>query len=358
MALPRRAQTWLTALTLLTCQANAGLRLDVGSPEVVADRTAEQFTEVFIVNDGPAIQVASLDFAIQIGDGQGTTPGISSVNLVGGTAFDGNYSGPFLFAGNQPQSQYHVVMKAGSGAGTGPWLPSGRSRLATVGIVTAGAGPGTFVLRFSGTAFGDTDFVPDVADLTLQTRLGTSAENGVLTVKPPSPTAARLAYFKAVSVGNGAVQLAWGTLVENNLLGFRVDRSTAGGSWTRLTAQVIPATSWNGRPQSYGLADAGAGASSDLTYRLVEINLSGRDNVLAVATVTAATLASVERSATGLSLHVRGVPNSTVVVESATAVAGPWNEVTRLPLAGNGAATLALGVEATEGARFYRVFVE
>jgi hypothetical protein len=182
-------------------------------------------------------------------------------------------------------------------------------------------------------------------------------EDYLITVTSP-PTAARLAYFRVASTGNGAVQLAWGTLVENNVLGFRVDRSTADGGWTRLTAQMIPATGWNGRPQTYGLADADAPAITGLTYRLLETDLSGQEHVLALATVEAGLATGIVRTGSGLSLSLRGVPKTSVAVETAEAVEGPWTRVQTLTLDGSGAGTVNLGRDVSETARFYRLLSE
>ena len=55
------------------------------------------------------------------------------------------------------------------------------------------------------------------------------------TISLPSPTAARLAYFRAVAPGPGGVDLTWGTLVEVQTLGFRVERAVADGCWERVT---------------------------------------------------------------------------------------------------------------------------
>jgi hypothetical protein len=173
-----------------------------------------------------------------------------------------------------------------------------------------------------------------------------------------TPTAARLAHFRALTAGEGVVQVVWGTLVENGVLGFRVDRSTADGGWERLTAQMIPATGGNGRPQSYGLVDDRAPAAAGLLYRLVEVDLSGREQVLAVATVEAGVSASVARTATGLSLNLRGAPNASVTVQTAVAVEGPWTTLQAVTLDGAGAAVLNLGLDYSGSARFYRVVSE
>lgn len=173
---------------------------------------------------------------------------------------------------------------------------------------------------------------------------------------PPTPTAARLAYFKATSFGG--VQLTWGTLVESNLLGFRVDRSTAHGGWQRVTNQLIPATGWNGRPQTYSFVDAQAAWIADLKYRLVEVNLSGKEGVLAVASLEDGMTAGIVRTKEGLSLNLRGTPNANVTVESAATVNGPWMRVLTHTLDVEGTAVVNLGLNHSEAVRFYRALGE
>jgi hypothetical protein len=182
-------------------------------------------------------------------------------------------------------------------------------------------------------------------------------EDYLITVNSP-PTAARLAYFSANSDGNGAVQLTWGTLVENNVLGFRVDRTTADGGWTRITPQLIPATGWNGRPRTYSLTDTSAPAQCDLTYRLVETDLSGRESILALADVETGMTIGIRRAESGLILSLRGTLNARVTVETAEAVEGPWARVLSLTLDGSGAGTVNLDRDANETTRFYRVLSE
>jgi hypothetical protein len=177
-------------------------------------------------------------------------------------------------------------------------------------------------------------------------------------LKEPSPTAARLAYFRATEAGAGQVALSWGTLVEVGTLGFHVERARSDGGWERVTGQLIAATGWDQRPQKYAATDSAPTGVIGAKYRLLEVDLRGQESVLAEATASAAARASAERTATGLSLQLRGGPNGTVVVELATAVTGPWTEVVRVPLDDKGTATLTLGAESAEGAGFYRVFSE
>ncbi|MBK9138508.1 MAG: hypothetical protein IPM17_07070 [Verrucomicrobia bacterium] len=178
-------------------------------------------------------------------------------------------------------------------------------------------------------------------------------EDYVVTTKTPPPTAARLAYFKAVRAGEGLVQVTWGTLVENGVLGFRVERSTADGGWQRLTAQMIPATGWDGRPQSYGLTDASAPAEAGVLYRLLETDLSGRERCWPVAAVEAGMTTGIARTETGLEPE-RGAPNASVTVQTAkrsrTVDGGADGDA-----GWRGAAVLNLGVDVNGPARFYRV---
>ena len=80
---------------------------------------------------------------------------------------------------------------------------------------------------------------------------------------------------------------------------------------------------------------------------------------MAEADVAPALTAAVRQTQMGrLNLEVRGVPHSTVVVESSVAVTGPWSEIARAPLNAAGVATTALAASSAESVRFYRVFAE
>ncbi|MBK9138743.1 MAG: isopeptide-forming domain-containing fimbrial protein [Verrucomicrobia bacterium] len=172
------------------------------------------------------------------------------------------------------------------------------------------------------------------------------------------PTAARLAYFRALVAGGGNVRLAWGTLVESGVLGFRVDRSTADGGWQRITPQIIPATGWDGRPQRYGLTDTPAGLDEGLRYRLVEVGTSGDERVVAIASVETGVSLAIARAGAGTVLIVRGEPQATVVLQSAPAVEGPWSAAQSVTLDAAGRAEIWLGTDAASAARFYRVLSE
>jgi hypothetical protein len=176
--------------------------------------------------------------------------------------------------------------------------------------------------------------------------------------KRPPPTAVILAYFNAVWAGEGTVDLAWGTGVEYDVLGFFVDRRAEDESWARVTGQLLPATGANQQPQSYRATDANAPAAAGLKYRLVGVNLSGQEHVLAEATVRASAAIRAVRTSTGVRLEVRGEPNATVAVEAAPSVTGPWTDVQTLALDGRGASTLWVGADGQASVRFYRVMCE
>lgn len=154
------------------------------------------------------------------------------------------------------------------------------------------------------------------------------------------------------------MQLTWGTLVEVDVLGFKVDRSTANGGWERITPRVIAATGWNQRPPTYALVDSNAPTTPALAYRLVGIDLRGQEDVLAEALVQPGLAITIARITDGLSLHLSGAPNTGVTVETAATVTGPWAPVQTLTLDGTGAARVILGQNDREPVRFYRVLAE
>jgi hypothetical protein len=177
-------------------------------------------------------------------------------------------------------------------------------------------------------------------------------------VTTSTPTGARLAYFNALAAGAGGVQLGWGTLVENGVLGFHVNRATADGGWQRVTAEMIVATGWDGRPQNYGVVDRIAPALPGVGYQLVGVDPIGQEFVLAEAAVQAGMTAGISATSDGLSLTLRGAPNAQVSVEMAAAVTGPWAVIQTITLDGNGTATLNLGRDYHAAAQFYRVLTE
>ncbi len=173
-----------------------------------------------------------------------------------------------------------------------------------------------------------------------------------------SPTAATLAYFRARVTGPETVSVQWGTLVEFDVLGFRVERATGSAAWQRATEGVVPATGSNLQPQTYVVQDGGPGAVPGSRYRLIELDLAGQPRVVAETIAEAALATGVKQDAHGLSIEVRGNALGRVVVETSVEAGGPWSavEVLRLDAAGSG--IIRLQANSSEPARFYRVSTE
>ncbi|MCZ7638108.1 MAG: SpaA isopeptide-forming pilin-related protein [Verrucomicrobia bacterium] len=172
--------------------------------------------------------------------------------------------------------------------------------------------------------------------------------------EPAPPTAALLARFEA-TWGAGTVVLSWDTLVEIETLGFYVERSTTGYAWERVGTELVPATGQNRLPQSYRYTDTAAPEHPELRYRLVEVELNGRRQVLAETAASVRLTAALVLTPAGWRLAVSGVPSATVRVETATAVNGPWVPIQTLTLDPRGRGRVNLGAPGFEAARFFRL---
>ena len=147
----------VVALDFLTPRVAMGaLSVDVGTYTLTGDSATPQTIYLSVNNSGSPITVGALNFYIQLGDGTGTTPYISSVDLLTGTIFASNNSGQSADSGNLPQNQFYGVLKASGPVGSGPVIPTGLSQLATISFVTTGTPSGTFSL-----SFGSTDYFTD-----------------------------------------------------------------------------------------------------------------------------------------------------------------------------------------------------
>jgi len=224
-------------------------------------------------------------------------------------------------------------------------------------------GEGTWTVN---TTTGEITFTPETGftgdptpiSYTVKDSAGLVSNQATVTITYGSPTAARLAYFHALSTEDGAVQLTWGTLAEAGILGFKVDRSTANGGWERITSQLIEATGSDQRPQSYRLVDERAPALSGVTYRLLEIDQHGKEVVLAEATVQAGMTAGLAVQGDRLSLNLRGKPGDTVTVETAPTVIGPWTRWETVTLNEKGVGKLDRAFDTKAPFSFYRILSE
>jgi hypothetical protein len=171
--------------------------LVVGENYVIGDSQNPQDIYLNVYNSGSQIAVGSLNFVIQLGDGTGTTPSISNVDLKTGTIFSSGLQGAQPGTGEQI-GFYGVVTSPAVD------IPQGWSRLATISFVTAGTASGRFDLSLS--ALDDQGQRVGTDYFTEQyTPVGLTFSPGYLNVTPvPEPVRAALPLF------GGFVALAGG----------------------------------------------------------------------------------------------------------------------------------------------------
>ncbi|MGI5869738.1 MAG: DUF2341 domain-containing protein [Kiritimatiellia bacterium] len=98
-----------------------------------------------------------------------------------------------------------------------------------------------------------------------------------------NPTLSVITSFRAFAE-DGTVFVEWETAAEYDTIGYWVDR-LEGGVWTRLNPEAPVWSEMNGHPTLYTLADPGAEAGGCYTWRVVEIEGSGRENLYGPYTV-------------------------------------------------------------------------
>jgi hypothetical protein len=147
-------------------------------------------------------------------------------------------------------------------------------------------------------------------------------------------------------------------LVENNVIGFHVDRWAGGAGWIQITARPVPAVGGTQRPHNYTLVDDGAPVQADLSYRLVEVTSSGRKNVLGEVTAQRVIMITLSVASSWVWLDLSGAPRANVVVETASSVVGPWMPLRTISLdqKGRGEVNVERNQDAT--AQFYRAIIE
>ena len=77
---------------------------------------------------------------------------------------------------------------------------------------------------------------------------------------------------------NGQVVIRWETSSEENTVGFFVERWD-GSAWVRVNGQIVYASGQDGMGASYALVDAGASVDEVYSYRLVEVETGGSEEV-------------------------------------------------------------------------------
>ena len=159
------------------------------------------------------------------------------------------------------------------------------------------AAPGTYVLRVDApdgyafsplrasgsTAETDSDFGTKTPYSALQT---VASGNYVLSLDAGlyyAPTLSVITSFRAFSEG-GAVFVAWETAAEYDTVGYWIDR-LENGVWVRLNPEEPVWAEMTGRPAAYTLPDPGAAPGGTYTWRIVEIEGGGAENVYGPYTV-------------------------------------------------------------------------
>lgn len=178
-------QALIGALALAASSSHAVLFIDAGTHTLNPNSGSTQFIELFISNSGSAVRVGALDLFLQLADGSEATPAIVSGDLLTGTIFSANNSGTQSDT-SIPQSAFFGVSKAGGAIGSGPLIPAGLSRIATIGIDTLGATSGSWEIRMETTLLGDSGYFEDSS---LADRVPIQFVNGTLnlgTVPEPS----------------------------------------------------------------------------------------------------------------------------------------------------------------------------
>lgn len=171
----------------------------------------------------------------------------------------------------------------------------------------------------------------------------------------PTPTFVRLNYLGAQREATGWVAVNWQTGVEYNLLGFHLERQDAGGEWTRLNSELVPAMGSTNQPKWYRFEDLAAPLDPGLNYRLVCVDREGVTAVAGATPLQPGLTAELQVRGGDLDLAVRGSAGALVVVETSEhAVQGSWTSFQELRLDPQGVGFVRVG-PALDGVRFYRV---
>jgi autotransporter-associated beta strand protein len=283
----------------------------------------------------------------------GASPGIlnsGSVVFESGSTFAVEIEGAVAGAGNPPGTGYDQLNVSGTVTLNGATLALSGSYVPAPGetfmIIQNDGNHTDPVTGTPGTFAGLTEGAT-ITFNTVSLRISYAGGDGndVTLRRETPPTAATLAYFRATAVAPNQVRLNWGMLVEVRTLGFQVDRRASEGGWERVTPGIIPSAGSDQRPHTYEWVDAFAPGMDQLTYRLVDVDWSGRATVIAEAAVTPAVSAAMSRSESGLTLTFHGQPGTVILVETATAVTGPWTLLSEVT---NPTGTLSLALPPPE----------
>ena len=124
----------------------------------IQPNSADQLVKIYVSDliSAAVEDLEAADVSVQIGNGNGTAPTITSVDLITGTIFASNNSGQFPAAsGNGPQVNYESILNSAPGA-----YVNANGLLATIHISTLGVSSGSFKLSLGAgaTQLGPSDF--------------------------------------------------------------------------------------------------------------------------------------------------------------------------------------------------------
>lgn len=171
------------------------------------------------------------------------------------------------------------------------------------------------------------------------------------------PTAIVLASLQGY-LEDGRVVVEWQTLTEDGTSGFDVERfDLAMHGWIRVNEAFVPALNHE-LGGLYRVVDRSAPATSVHSYRLVELEDSGRQIVYGPFEVRIQPVASFDGAAVRggrLQLKFRGQALLHYRIETATdLVRGPWTKVGETGSDGDGRLQYSLPVDDSETVRFFR----
>ncbi len=215
----------------------------------------------------------------------------------------------------------------------------------------------------SGTATGTTSWSvsgivlqPGVNVLTVSARDDAgNVGNDTLTVTYQLPTAVTLTAFTATATAADRATLTWQTGVAVDILGFHVDQADARGNWTRLTTNLVVAEDVM-LPRLYTTDVQLPQPAGSERYRLIAVDLRGRERVLAETQAVASLRVSVRRGPDDLVLLIQGAPGTTVILESISVdFPGAWEPLAFRSLDSTGSAEICVPISFGDAGRLYRL---
>jgi hypothetical protein len=120
---------------------------------------------------------------------------------------------------------------------------------------------------------------------------------------------------------------------------------------------MVPAQGQNG-PHAYSLVDRNASASASASYRLIEVDLRGRERVAALAEVTPGFQLRRGPNPTTLTLELACESSDSPPVEVAERLLGPWTELTGMEPDANRPGWFVFTLNPEQPARFFRVLTQ